>query len=63
MLEQKIDFPKTPKPIIKAVRAWDRFKIQLKRIELNTVYDFKNKATSHLQISQCRKYYRIKEEY
>ena len=51
MLEQKIDFPETPKPIIKAVRAWDRFKIQLKQIELNKVYDFKNKATSHLQIS------------
>ena len=63
MLEWKIDFLEIPKPTIKAVRSWDRFKKWLKQIELNTVYDFKNKAISHLQIFQCRKYYRIKEGY
>ena len=61
ILEWKINFPEIPKPTIKAVRAWDWFKTWLKQIELNTVYGFKNKATSYLQISQCRKYYRMKE--
>ena len=48
MLEQKIDFSEIPKPITKSVRAWDRFKEQLKKVELYTVYDFKQKATSKL---------------
>ena len=62
MLKQNINFPKVKKPIIKLVRAWNKFKEQLNRIELNTIYDFKEKSESRLKVSRDLQYYQYEDE-
>ena len=62
MLKWNINFLEIQKPTIKAVQAQDHFKEWLKQIELHTVYDFKYKAISRLQISRCRQFYKVKED-
>ena len=43
-------FPKVKKLTTKSVRAWNKFKEWLNGIELNTIYDFKEKAESRLKV-------------
>ena len=50
------------KPIIKSVWAWNKFKEWMNRIELHTIYDFKEKAESRLKVLRDLQYYYYKDE-
>ena len=54
MLKWDIEFPLVKKPKIKEKREQDKFKKQLKTIEISTVYNFQIKTKSELQVSNCK---------